>query len=1068
MVDDTRVLLLLEEIADSGRAPEDVCRACPELLPAVLRGLERLRAFEAEVTALFPTHKPKPRAPDVPAAEAGLPAIPGYSVLGVLGRGGMGVVYKARHLKLERNVAIKMLLLGDHAGPSELARFRREAQAIAALRHPHIIQVYDIGEREGQPFFTMEYVEGGSLAQKLGGVPQPARNAAEMVATLAEAVQAAHAGGIVHRDLKPSNILLTTDGTPKISDFGLARSTAEGPDLTIGGTRLGTPSYMSPEQALGRHGTVGPSTDIYSLGAVLYEMLTGRPPFKAETPAETERQVIAEEPARPSRLNARIPRDLETICLKCLSKDTPKRYATASALADDLRRFLRGEPIAARPAGPLARLSKWARRRPAQAALIGVATTGTVALMVLALWLGARRAAIAQGVERDLEAVFQRERAWDWGGARAALERARARAGNAPAPPLRNRFEQLESDLTLVARLEQIRDTRAIAIDFQLGPRAILAQADADYAEAIRAAGIAAPLDDPRTVADRVSRSSVASALVAALDDWSVCAREGARLAWLLDVANRADTDADDWRRRARDAARWNDAEAITALARSAVVASQSIQLLTVLAERIRAVQGDDTAFLSRVQEAHPDDYLANYSLGNSLLGRKQLERAARYFQAAVALRPESATARNNLAVALARAGQIDPAMTQFQAIIRADPQFAYAYQGLANCHLARREYAAAIELYRNALRIQPDSFIAHTNLGVILKGAGRPDEAREHFQSALRAKPGYALAHCGLGSLANAAGLYEEGAEHYREALRHDPGQVEGLIGLGESLRELGHVDEDMALLRQAAALAPDNARVHQALGADLLSLGQMPEAIDELQTSVRLNPALVPAGGALAEALITVGRYHEAATAAEKSLALLPANDSLRPRIADLLRLSQDKGPLEDLWPGVVRGEQPPSDPAECLDLANMGYHRKHFATAARLFMRAFETDPSLADDFQVPHLSNAADVAALAGSGAGEEGGRLTDAEKAGWRDQARRWVRAALARTERALADSRLTRDDALNQLSKLQADTDLAAIRDDPAISALPRGESDECRALWADVAGMIAALRKSP
>src|SRR5262245_5032929 len=264
MVDDPRVFLLLEEILDSGGAPEDVCRSCPELLPAVLDGMERLRSFEAEVTAIFSVHGPKTGAPQPRRLGAELPVIPGYSVLGVLGRGGMAVVYRAHHSKLARDVAVKMLLTADHASPSELARFLREARAIASLRHPHIIQVFDIGDLEGRPFFTMEYVEGGSLAQKLAGVPQSARDAAAMAATLAEAVQVAHEHGIVHRDLKPANILLMADGTPKIGDFGLARSVAEGPELTVGGTRLGTPSYMSPEQAIGRRGTVGPSTDIYS------------------------------------------------------------------------------------------------------------------------------------------------------------------------------------------------------------------------------------------------------------------------------------------------------------------------------------------------------------------------------------------------------------------------------------------------------------------------------------------------------------------------------------------------------------------------------------------------------------------------------------------------------------------------------------------------------------------------------------------------------------------------------------------------------------------------------------
>lgn len=1069
MDEDPQVRSLLEEVLNSERTPDEVCAACPDLLQEVRARWLRIQALSDELQRAFPSsERTATRPARVGGASRDLPRIPGYELQDIIGFGGMGVVYKARHLKLDRVVAVKMLRSADHASARELAGLAKEAQSIAAIKHPHIVQVHDFGELEGLPYFTMEYVEGGNLAGRLAGKPLSAREAAELVAILAEAVHTAHIAGIVHRDLKPTNILVDADGALKITDFGLARRTQGDPRDTLSLGVVGTPSYMAPEQAFSTVAALRPAVDVYALGAVLYELLTGRPPFRADSHAETLRQVASQEPVAPSRLNATVPRDLETICLKCLEKDSSRRYPTAKALANDLTRFQLGQPISARPAGLLVRLSKWIRRRPTQAALIGVVTLGAVAVPVLAIWFSARYTATVQAVKRDLDDVLKRERAWDWNGARAALERARVRLGEAPSPSLRERVKQLETDLELVARLEKIRDARAIEIDIQLGAKANLTKANRDYTEAFQAVGIGAPLDDPQVVAGRIRESSVALALVAALDDWAVCATDGRQRDWLLDVAIRADADADAWRRRARDRSSWSNVETIMELARSAVVESQSIQSLTVLGERIRAAKGDDIPFLTRVQEAHPDDYLANYSLGNSLLGRMQFERATRYFQAAVALRPESAPARNNFAIALARSGQVDAAMAQYRAILRADPQFAFAYQGLANCHLARREYADAIALYRTAVRLQPTSHLAHTNLGVMLTGAERLDEAREQFQAALKLKPDYALAHCGLGGVAIHSGQYAEAAEHYREALRLDPASDEGLIGLGDSLREMGRLDESLTVLRRAATLVPDDARVRLGLGLSLLQLGQVRETIDELQTAVRLDSTLAPAYGALTDALMIVGRYREGAVAAEKALSLLPANDRLRPQVNDYLVICREKFHVEDRWPAVVSGHEIPSDPAECLDFANIGYYRKHFATAARMFAIAFAADPGIADDLRAPYLSNAACVAALAGCGHGEDGARLSDAEKAKWRRQARQWVRAVLVRLEKAVGGSQVGREDALNRLSQLQADADLAGIRDDRAISVLPQFEAEECRAVWTEVADLMKRLRNSP
>jgi serine/threonine-protein kinase len=322
-------------------------------------------------------HVAPARPDDAPAG----PSVPGYEILSQLGRGGMGVVYKARHVGLDRVVALKMVLAGAHAEPHQLARFHAEAQAVARFQHPNIVQIHEVGTADGLPYFSLEFLDGGPLDKKIARMPQPPRFAAELVAALARAMSYAHERGVIHRDLKPANVLLSADGTPKITDFGLAKR-LDGDSLqTRSGTVVGTPSFMAPEQARGDLKEVGPHSDVYSLGAILYDLLTGRPPFLGASMLDTLDQVRSQEPVPPAALIGRVPKDLETICLKCLQKEPAKRYASAAALADDLRRFLNGEPIVARPVSAPERAWRWAKRNPWVAGL-GVAVA--VLLVIVA------------------------------------------------------------------------------------------------------------------------------------------------------------------------------------------------------------------------------------------------------------------------------------------------------------------------------------------------------------------------------------------------------------------------------------------------------------------------------------------------------------------------------------------------------------------------------------------------------------------------------------------------------------------------------------------------------------
>jgi WD40 repeat protein/tRNA A-37 threonylcarbamoyl transferase component Bud32 len=341
---------------------------------------------------------------------ADLPAVPGYTVLAEVGRGGMGVVYQARHRALNRTVALKMVLAAELATPEQLLRFQLEAEMAARVVHPNVVQVHEIGRWQDRPFLALEWVEGGTLAQKLHAAPDrfaepplSVEEAARLVAVLARAVHAAHCQGVIHRDLKPANVLLAAAGVPKIADFGLAKPTSEARGLTLSGAVVGTPEYMAPEQASGVR-QVGPAVDVYALGVILYECLTGQPPFRGPNLLETLQQVQQNEPVPPRSLEPRVPRDLDTICLKCLQKEPGKRYPTAEALADDLTRFLEGRPVVARPVGPAERGWRWVRRNPGVALLLACIVVALAGGSVVSTWFGldARQQAITARYQEGL------------------------------------------------------------------------------------------------------------------------------------------------------------------------------------------------------------------------------------------------------------------------------------------------------------------------------------------------------------------------------------------------------------------------------------------------------------------------------------------------------------------------------------------------------------------------------------------------------------------------------------------------------------------------------------------
>lgn len=800
---DVRMSELLEELHDSGRTPEDVCSDFPELLPELRERWRRVRHLEAELDRCFPPEREGPRqAQDPPREPANLPRIPGYEVEALLGRGGMGVVFRARHVRLNRVVAIKMAIAGAYAEQPERERFQREAEAVAALRHPHVVQIYDVGDSEGRPFYAMEYVAGGSLAA--AAKPMAPREAAALLLPLAGAIQAAHAGGIIHRDLKPANILLDEDGTPKVGDFGLSRRIDDASALTLNGMIVGTPSYMAPEQAVGDREGVGIAVDVYALGAILYELLTGRPPFRGQTHAETARQVVSSEPVPPATLNPKVPRDLEIVCLKCLSKDQARRYPSAELLGADLRRFLDGEAIEAKPEGRAGRILRRIRRNPRTVAMLGCIALLAGILAGVGLWLAADRAELArraaaeraageQAAREDLRDMGRAMGKRAWGEARAALDRSAGRLGEGGSAELREIIERGRRDLDIVARLEAIRMDRARSV----GGLVDYAAAGKAYEQAFRGFGLGGPDEAPEVVAARVAASGARPALVDALDDWPIPITDAGRKGWTLRVARLASGDESGWVARARDPDIRRSRPALERLIATAPVEEQPVTLLLAIAEDLRITGGDPVPILARIQRARPGDYWANLSLGSALGRAGRHAEAIRYQQAGLSLRPDAAIGYNNLGRSLADSGRPDDAADYFRAALRIDPTATISSYNLGAVLRLAGRIDESIEQYRSALRLTPESALLRAGLGDALSAASKPGEALTEYRRAAAIDPGLATAQAGLRTTHIQLGQLEEARAAWLSAIEISPGQLNARDGYAEFCLFLGREDD-------------------------------------------------------------------------------------------------------------------------------------------------------------------------------------------------------------------------------------------------------------------------------
>ncbi len=875
----------------------------------------------------------------LPVAPPHWPTVPGYELLGELGRGGMGVVYKARQINLNRIVALKMILAGAHAGSVELARFRLEAEAVAQLEHPHIVQVHEIGEQSGLPYFSLEFIAGGTLDRKMGGLPQSPDRAAEVVQTLAQTMYFAHRRGVVHRDLKPANVLLTEEGVPKISDFGLAKRLDSQVIHTQSGAIMGTPSYMSPEQAEGRIGDVGPATDIYALGAILYELLTGRPPFEAKTPIETLQQVLNQEPVPPSRLVPRLSRDLETITLKCLDKQPARRYASALELAEDLRRYRAHEPILARPVTRVERAIKWVRRRPAATALIAVSGLVVLSLLVLAVFVWhnsnlrtnldhaqkqwAEQERIARKAEEDRkevrrlaglraegqELLAKGQEAFargDFQDAQVQLAGTLGRIGSEPAlVELKNRatglLDQTRRQLdeqaarrTARQRYQQFQKKRDEAL-FSL---TLFSAKDAAAAQApVRAAREALALyglDD----------EAAALRLDASLDARQKAAvTEGCYelLLVLADTAAQGKT-TDDRRRGA--------GEALSLLDRAARLhprgAADQVRRARYLA--LRGAKDD----AGKGPAAAPADRVDHFLLGLDHYRREDLARAARDFHAALRLQPAEFWSQYFLAICYLRLENPAEARVHLTACVGARPEFVWGYLLRGFAHGELREFDAAEADFARVLQLHPDAFArysAYVNRGGMRLRQGKQQEAVRDLRQAIELEPKHYQAYINLGQAYRRQKKFDEAVRQLGLAIERAPGLASLYRERGRIYLEKPDLEKALHDFEQAVRLElPESTFLaidHAERGRVLHRQGRYAEAVAAYDAALKVRPDYAVVHRLRGEALLKLDDHQGAVAAFGHYLRLekaAPAADVYRARGLARAKLGDYAGAMED----------------------------------------------------------------------------------------------------------------------------------------------------------------------
>jgi serine/threonine protein kinase/Flp pilus assembly protein TadD len=925
---------------------QDVRRLYPEhaeellpLLPAV-----------AALGDLSASGEPEPGGRD----DARLPEVLGdFRLLRELGRGGMGVVYEAEQVSLGRRVALKILPLAATLDPRRLQRFLNEARAAACLHHTNIVPVFAVGSAQGVHFYAMQLIEGQTLAAVLcelrsqvggeaaaragaaaadqahpspqgapgtestapqaalsteGGIGKPEymRAVGRLGVQAAEALDYAHQLGVVHRDVKPGNLMVDRRSQLWVTDFGLAQF-KHGSDagLTLTGDLVGTLRYMSPEQTLAKRVLIDHRTDVYSLGATLYELLTLEPAFPGNDRQELLRQIAVEEPVRPRRINKAIPAELETIVQKAMEKDPQDRYATAQDLADDLRHWLEDRPIKARRPSLRQVALRWARRH--KPVLWAVAAVLLVALLLGgAAGLGWVRAlAAAEGESRVLLQQARRlgqEEKWDE--ALSAAQHAQGLLTIVGADPgLRREAEELAKDLPMVARLEEVRREAAA-----LGLPAEFEATDRGYATAFADYGLDLAALDARTAADRIRGSAVRIYLLEALDDWAHVkdvlsnGKDGEPVRAVARLA-----DDDPWRQQLRDPRVRHDRAALERLAQEEGALAQPPGFLRLMGLLLRKAGAPDAAvrLLRAAQQRHPGDFYANRELA-ALLGRdpSKVADAIGFSRAALALRPQNPYSHTDLAVRLWRNGQMDEAVAECREAIGLKKDCAEAHCNLGGVLYGKKDLDGAIAESREAIRLEKHFAEAHNNLGGFLRDKKDLDGAIAELREAIRLKKDYAGAHRNLGIVLHEKKELDEAIAELREAIRLKKDFAEAHFSLGIVLHEKKELDGAIAELREAIRLKKDFAEAHSSLGVVLSDKGQLDEAIAELREAIRLKKDFAEAHNNLGVVLSDKGQLDEAIAESREAIRLKKDYAEAHGNLGRVLRDKKDlEGAIAEL---------------------------------------------------------------------------------------------------------------------------------------------------------------------